>query len=112
MTMEHVGPGGVSNAYGVRTTTPKQLYSNSTTYQDVFIETGTVPTTTAPQAQIPTVTNIVYSPDGKVTSWVADGNSYSVTYGADGITAVYKNGQVYQTVTYDSNGNPTSVIPT
>lgn len=45
MTVEHVGPGGVSNSYGVRTPTSKVVYENDNTYQDVFIPTGSVPVT-------------------------------------------------------------------
>lgn len=51
MTVEHVGPGGVSNSYGVRTTTSKVVYENDNTYQDVFIPTGSVPVTATPSAQ-------------------------------------------------------------
>lgn len=45
MSVEQVGPGGVSNSYGVRTTTSKVVYENDNTYQDVFIPTGSVPVT-------------------------------------------------------------------
>lgn len=48
MTVEHVGPGGVSNSYGVRTTTSKVVYENDNTYQDVFIPTGSIPVTATP----------------------------------------------------------------
>lgn len=48
MTVEHVGPGGVSNSYGVRTTTSKVVYENDNTYQDVFIPTGSVPVVATP----------------------------------------------------------------
>ena len=46
MAIEHTGPGGVSNSYGVRTTTSKVVYENDNTYQDVFIPTGSVPIVT------------------------------------------------------------------
>lgn len=45
MSVEQVGPGGVSNSYGVRTTTSKVVYKNDNSYQDVFIPTGSVPVT-------------------------------------------------------------------
>lgn len=48
MTVEHVGPGGVSNSYGVRTTNSKVVYENDNSYQDVFIPTGTVPVVATP----------------------------------------------------------------
>lgn len=48
MTVEHVGPGGVSNSYGVRTTKSKLVYDNTDSYQDVFIPTGSVPVTATP----------------------------------------------------------------
>lgn len=53
MTVEHVGPGGVSNSYGVRTTTSKVVYENDNTYQDVFIPTGSIPVTATPSDQGP-----------------------------------------------------------
>lgn len=56
---------------------------------------------------IPTVTNIVVT-NGKVTSWVVNGDTFVATYSVDGLTAVTKNGQPYRTVTY-VNGLPTTV---
>ena len=48
MSVEQVGPGGVSNSYGVRTTTSKVVYENDNSYQDVFIPTGSVPVVATP----------------------------------------------------------------
>lgn len=52
MTVEHVGPGGVSNSYGVRTTNSKVVYKNDDSYQDVFIPTGTVPVVATPSGPV------------------------------------------------------------
>lgn len=54
MSVEQVGPGGVSNSYGVRVTNVKQEYSNDTSYKDVFIPEGTKPlvVTTSPDGVI------------------------------------------------------------
>lgn len=43
MAIEHTGPGGVSNSYGIRSTTDKQIYNNLDTYQDSFLPTGSFP---------------------------------------------------------------------
>ena len=48
MSVEQVGPGSVSNSYGVRTTKSKLVYDNTDSYQDVFIPTGSVPVTATP----------------------------------------------------------------
>lgn len=48
MSVEQVGPGKVSNSYGVRTTKSKLVYDNTDSYQDVFIPTGSVPVTATP----------------------------------------------------------------
>ena len=58
---------------------------------------------------IPSLSGITYT-DGKVTGWVVDGDVFVATYGVNGLTAVTKNGQPYQTVTYN-NGLPTAVLP-
>lgn len=58
---------------------------------------------------LPSVTGITYT-NGKITGWTADGDVFVATYGANGLTAVTKNGQPYQTVTY-TNGLPTAVTP-
>lgn len=63
MSVEQVGPGGVSNSYGVRTTTSKVVYENDNTYQDVFISTGTLPivadeSTGKPILESPTTTTV------------------------------------------------------
>lgn len=50
MSVEQVGPGSVSNSYGVRTTKSKLVYDNTDSYQDVFIPTGSVPVTAIPSA--------------------------------------------------------------
>ena len=71
MTVEHVGPGGVSNSYGVRTTTSKVVYENDNTYQDVFIPTGSVPVTATPSATGPVflVGDTAYKFDTPAYSW-------------------------------------------
>lgn len=48
MSVEQVGPGSVSNSYGVRTTQSKIVYDNTDSYQDVFIPTGSVPVAAIP----------------------------------------------------------------
>lgn len=45
MSIEQVGPGGVSNSYGARTTSPKEVYDNTKQYEDVSIPKGTIPLT-------------------------------------------------------------------
>lgn len=45
MSVEQVGPGGVSNSYGVRVTNVKQEYDNEKAYKEVFIPEGTAPLT-------------------------------------------------------------------
>jgi len=51
MSVEQVGPGGISNSYGVRTTTSKVVYENNNSYQDVFIPTGSVPVVATPSGK-------------------------------------------------------------
>lgn len=45
MSVEKVGPGGVSNSYGVRGTSAKQEYANDKEYKEVFVPKGTIPLT-------------------------------------------------------------------
>lgn len=58
---------------------------------------------------LPSVSGITYT-NGKVSGWTQGGDVFAATYGANGLTAVTKNGQPYQTVTY-TNGLPTAVLP-
>lgn len=52
MSVEQVGPGSVSNSYGVRTTKSKLVYDNTDSYQDVFIPTGSVPVVAIPSTAV------------------------------------------------------------
>ena len=45
MSVEQVGPGGVSNSYGVRGTSAKQEYDNDKEYKEVFVPKDTIPVT-------------------------------------------------------------------
>ena len=45
MSVEQVGPGGVSNSYGVRGTSAKQEYDNDKEYKEVFVPKDTIPLT-------------------------------------------------------------------
>lgn len=45
MSVEQVGPGGVSNSYGVRGTSAKQEYNNDKEYKEVFVPKDTIPLT-------------------------------------------------------------------
>ena len=54
MSVEQVGPGGVSNSYGVRGTSAKQEYDNDKEYKEVFVPKDTIPLTAT------------VSPDGRV----------------------------------------------
>ncbi len=45
MSVEQVGPGGVSNSYGVRGTSAKQEYDNDKEYKEVFVLKDTIPLT-------------------------------------------------------------------
>lgn len=68
MSVEQVGPGGVSNSYGVRVTNVKQEYDNEKAYKEVFIPEGTVPLTATVSSSGGVA---ILGPDGKPVSRMA-----------------------------------------
>lgn len=55
------------------------------------------------------VSSITYDGSGKVLSFNLGSDAYSVTYGANGVSAITKNGSPYVNLTYNGSGQLTSV---
>lgn len=114
LSLQGSGTGGLSGADRAKLdgiATGATANATDSALRDRGTHTGTqgINTITGLQAVIDSkqdtlvsATNITYS-NGRVISWIAGGYTYGVSYGADGVSGITRNGLPYKTITY-TNG--------